>query len=285
MIFTLLIIMIIVIILFVLAQNYKMYTYKYYPWNKCLINDQNKLINTFNKYGCVIIPNILTHSDCDKILELIEKEEKNKNNITSSINSNYKRKDLLLSLNKMKYDIKDIYTTIKYFCDNITPNGKIVECSSLISYPGCYPQIWHSDTNFISNNEGNLVSFGIALNDITPQMGPLEIYLESNNIYKNIDHLIDKFNIDTEDNLNGNYDDGIKKQPIEDLCKILKFKKKKCSCQKGSLIIWSSKIIHRGGANNEKKRPVFYFSVLGEGEKPYGATYSLKNNTEYIQKL
>ena len=52
----------------------------------------------------------------------------------------------------------------------------------------------------------------------------------------------------------------------------------KCAVPKGSLVIWSSEVVHRGGANkSEKDRPVFYFSLLGStGEKPVGATYSLR---------
>lgn len=283
---SLLIILCILLLLSMLFTKYEGFTSKYYKWNDCKITNQNKLINTFNNYGCIVIPNVLCNKDCDTILKIISKEERLKNNETSEINSNYKRKDLMLSIKKMKPYIKKIYNKIKTFCDTLTPNGRIVECSSLISYPGCYPQVWHADTNYSSNNEGNLISFGIALDKTTPNMGPLEVYLQSNKIYKSKNNLFEQFNIGGDD-LTGDYDDGMKKQATELLCKKLKLEKGTCSCKRGSLVIWSSKVIHRGGENNHKKRPVFYFSLLGKGKKPNGATYSLKtnNNIEYIQKI
>jgi hypothetical protein len=266
--------------------RYEGFTSKFYTWNNCKINNQDKLINTFNNYGCIIIPNILCDKDCDAILKIISEEERIKNHETSEINSNYKRKDLMLPTKKMRYYIKKIYKKIEKFCDIIIPGAKIVECSSLISYPGCYPQIWHADTNYTSKTEGNLVSFGIALDKTTPNMGPLEVYLQSNKIYKSKINLFDKYGVEGDD-LQGDYDDGMKKQSTEILCNKLNLQKGNCSCKKGSLVIWSSKVIHRGGKNTHKKRPVFYFSLLGKGKKPYGATYSLKtnNNIEYIKKI
>lgn len=284
--FTLLLIILLMILLFMIFKKHEGFTSKYYKWNNCKITNQKKLIKTFNNYGCVVVPNVLCKKDCDTILKIISEEERLKRNETSEINSNYKRKDLMLPTKKLKPYIKKIYDQIKLFCDTLTPNGRIVECSSLISYPGCYPQVWHADTNYSSNYEGNLISFGIALDKITPNMGPLEVYLRSNKIYKSKNNLFEQFNVEG-DELNGDYDDGMKKQPTELLCKNLKLEKGTCSCERGSLVIWSSKVIHRGGKNTHKKRPVFYFSLLGKGKIPNGATYSLKknNNIDYIQKI
>jgi len=257
-------------------SNTESFNSNLFKWNSCYTSNQNKLIQTFNKYGCVIIPNTISEKECDELLEIISKEERNKKNETSEINSNYKRKDMILNLNETKSYIKKIYTNLKHFCDIIVPSAKIVENSSLISYPGCYPQVWHTDTNFKSKKEANLVSFGIALSDINEHMGPLEVYLESNKLYEsNTEEIVSRHSI-KEDLLDGEYDDGNKYQMIEKICKVSKFKKGKCICKKGSLVIWSSKVVHRGGKNNDKKRPVFYFSLQGSGTKPVGATYSLK---------
>ena len=265
-----------------LNKNNKLYT-----WNNCKIDDQEKLKNTFNNYGCIIIPDILSENECDELLSIVKKEEINKNIEIGNIHSNYKRKDLILPLNDTNKFIKKIYNKINKFCDDLHPSGKIVESSCLISYPGCYPQIWHTDTIFNSNRDGNLTSFGITLEDTSPNMGPLEVFLESNKIYK-IDNedIYNKYKI-KEDDLNGDLDDGLKYQSKEKICKLLKFTKVNCASKKGSLVIWSSKVIHRGGANNKKERPVFYFSLLGKGEYPYGATYSLKkkDNSRQIKEI
>ena len=276
-------ILLIIIIYKYIYQDKEPFRKRLYTWNKCKINDQTKLKNTFNEYGCIIIPSILSTQDCDNILSIIEREERNKNAETGNINSNFKRKDIYLSLNDTKEYIAKIYEKIKIFVDELIPDARVVESSSLISYPGAYPQIWHSDTNYTSPQEGNLVSFGIALDDITYKMGPLDVYLESNKMYtQDEDKLYEKHNLKS-DNLQGNYDDGIKYQSIDELCKLEKYKKVDCSATKGSLVIWSSKVIHRGGENTSKRRPIFYFSLLGKGKKPHGATYSMKSKDQIVK--
>jgi len=270
------ILLIFLLLYLIFYKQFDGFNNNYYKWNNCKTNNPEKLKRTFNNYGCIIIPNLLSIDDCNKLLKIIKKEERKKNTQTGNINSNYKRKDLLLPLDDTKEFIKKIYNNIKIFCDDLHPDGKIVENSCLISYPGSYPQIWHADTKYQFGKEGNLTSFGIALDDIDSSMGPLEVFLESNKIYKTDREELYKKNKIKEQNLTGDYDDGLKYQENEKICKILNFKKENCACKKGSLVIWSSKIIHRGGGNNKKKRPVFYFSLLGKGKLPYGATYSLK---------
>lgn len=282
-----LIFLILIIFTYYFFSLHEPFNNKLFKWNEGNINNQIKLVNTFNNNGCIIIPEILSHNDCDEILKIILNEEKNKNAETGGINSNLHRKDLLLPLNKTKQYIKKIYYKIKNFCDILVPNAKIVENSSLISYPGCYPQIWHADTNYVSNKDAELISFGIALDDISANMGPLEVFLESNKFYKDKLDLLELYNIEN-DNLNGDYDDGLKKQDADELYNnILNLRKVKCECKKGSLVIWSSKVTHRGGANSEKERPVFYFSLMGKGNKPVGATYSIKkkDKLEYVKNL
>jgi ectoine hydroxylase-related dioxygenase (phytanoyl-CoA dioxygenase family) len=265
-------------------KSIEFFTSELFKWNDCNIKNQQKLINTFQKYGCIIIPNMLSTKDCDSIIKIISKEERNKNNETGLIHSNYKRKDLMIPLSKSEIYIRNIYNKINFFCDKIVPKPRVVESSSLISYPGSFPQIWHTDTHHTSKDEGNLVSFGIALDNITDDMGPLEVYLGSNKMYNQDKYsLMEKNNV-KEDNLENMFDDGSKYQSLEELCRKLNYKKQKCICTKGSLVIWYSKVVHRGGANKNKKRPVFYFSLLGTGTTPEGATYSLKrkNNSFYL---
>ena len=264
-----------ILCVFITQTNIRETFQSMYVWNKCGLN-QNKLVQTFLTKGCIIIPNVLSEKECDELLKIIEREEHKSIHETGNINSGHKRKDLMLPIGQTKSYIRNIYEKIRGFCDQITPSARIVENSSLISYPGCYPQVWHSDTTFKSDKEANLVSFGVALDDVTNNMGPLEVFLKSNGIYKDKIKLLQDPKFRSED-LDGSYDDGLKYQKHEELCKKLRFEHGKCACKKGSLVIWSSKIIHRGGANTSKKRPIFYFSLVGEGTRPSGATYSLKS--------
>ena len=255
-----------------------------YPWNQCSTKNERKLIRTFQEYGCIIIPNILEDEDCDAIQDIIFKEEHSRNAEMGSIHANHKRKDLMLPLSDTIPYIKNIVDKISHFCDKEVPDAKIVECSSLISYKGCYPQIWHADTTYSNNmNEGNLISFGIALEDVNEDMGPLEVYLSSNKMYETSKESLRKRFSLLDDDLEENYDDGTKYQIIREICEKMQYKHAKCSCPRGSLVIWSSKIVHRGGENKDKERPIFYFSLLGKGIKPHGATYSLKNNEKIIK--
>jgi hypothetical protein len=205
--------------------------------------------------------------------------------------SSYNRKDLILPLEHTQLYINKICDKLKIFCDKLVPEYTIVESSCLISYPGCYPQIWHADTHYNNKSDANLITFGIALDDISYDMGPLEVYLKSNSIYEiNNGLLYSKYNIRLKE-LEGEIEDGIKYQTDESLCEALKFEKVSCVSNKGDLIIWSSKVYHRGGKNTFKKRPIFYFTLMGKGKPPKGATYSLlkkdkfKNNINNINNI
>jgi hypothetical protein len=246
-----------------------------YKWNNANINNQNKLINTFKKNGCIIIPNILSNNDCNQLLKIISKEKKNKNKKLGKIGMPMSRRDMLLSLKTTKNFIKKIYDKIKTFCNVLIPDAKIVENSSFISYPGAQNQQWHTDIALGKKSEigAELISFGIALDDISPYMGPLEVFLGSNKLFTTFT----------------NYTHGFLWDSFKKVSKKLNLQKVKCCCKKGSLVIWSSKVVHRGSANIHKKRPVFYFSLMGKGKPPFGATYSLKSKDKlkknYVKDL
>ena len=61
-------------------SNTESFNSNLFKWNSCYTSNQNKLIQTFNKYGCVIIPNTISEKECDELLEIISKEERNKKN-------------------------------------------------------------------------------------------------------------------------------------------------------------------------------------------------------------
>jgi hypothetical protein len=53
-------ILLIIIIYKYIYQDKEPFRKRLYTWNKCKINDQTKLKNIFNEYGCIIIPSILS---------------------------------------------------------------------------------------------------------------------------------------------------------------------------------------------------------------------------------
>lgn len=254
--------------------------------------NQDKIINSINKNGVVVIPNILSTSDCDHLLKIINQEEKNEFQQKVSINSDINRCDVHLPLENTQKYIKKIYLKLKHFCDTLLPGSQLIENSAFITYPPSFPQAWHIDYEIdhaIQNdNIVNVMSFGIALDDITDNMGPLEYYKGSHKIWQHHDKLFEKYNIPEEEFDTDEYEnipDGSKIQRYQHLCNALNLKKKICTCKKGSLVIWSWRGIHRGGANSEKRRPVFYFSLMEKGQDPEGTVYSLKkykNNLTYI---
>lgn len=135
---------------------------EFYQWNHAGTWNQHKLKSTFLKFGGVIIPNLLSKSECELLLRIVLRTEK-KSNQCSKIHSNANRKDMWLSIEDTKPSIKKIYGKIKTFVDELIPQGKIVENAVFISYPGAKSQKWHSDTRYTSSKEGNLVTFAIAL--------------------------------------------------------------------------------------------------------------------------
>lgn len=199
--------------------------------------------------GYLIIPNMLSHQECNNILNEIKTVEKG-NVTTSDIHANKNRKDMCIPVYRVIKYIKKIYEKTKDIWKYVTPNPILCECSALISYPKAKNQAWHSDTNF-TKGDANLVSMGIALQDVTKDMGPLHVLKGSNLDYDAI------------------YDKDTKK----------KYKKIYCTAKKGDMVIWLSSVMHRGSENSSKlSRYIFYFSLLGtNGSVPNGSTYSLLN--------
>ena len=258
---------------------------------------QNKFINYFNKNGVIVLDNILSDNDCDELNKIISSKEKilketrEKLNINGELWCKYRRADVILPIDITKKYVKKIYLKLKHFCDTICPDPKLIEISAFVTYPGCYPQPWHTDNEYVENNDqepSNIVTFGIALENITQDMGPLELYAGSNNIWKQSEEyrndLYKKYNISPDELTGDDYVDVYKKQAFEKLCEKLNFKKKSLICNKGTLIAWSNRACHRGTSNNLKRRPVFYFSLMGKGYIPDNKTYFLKkkDNLTYI---
>ena len=285
--YNIIIITIMLLLLLITLYFYDRFSKTYFEWNNCNILDQEKLINTYEKNGVIIIPNFFSYDECNNLLNIVEKKENNYDkNENYEVRSFYKRKNLAIPINECKEYIDSISNKMGYFLKKLIPNSKLKECASFITYPGCYQQGWHSDTYLDKINiteqqkYARLISIGVALEDINETLGPLEAILGTNNLNQDeFENILKKNNI--FDNYNEYYydknciyfDDDIKrgfcKSAMFDLSKLdNKYKYVKCNCKKGSLIIWSSRVFHRGGGNNgNKKRPLFYITLLGSNGK------------------
>jgi ectoine hydroxylase-related dioxygenase (phytanoyl-CoA dioxygenase family) len=281
-----------------------------YIWNKCLINNQQKIVNTFNKNGLIIIPHVISGELCDEIFNEIQIIMNNKMKKYNNAKSLYKRFDIILSLDKFKKYILKIYNKLKYFFDTITPKPKLLECSSFITEPECLPQSWHTDTilDKINKNEedkyANFITVSLSLNDIDESNSPLEGYLDTHKLtYDVINEKLKKYNISEKyDEIfldknckyyNNNEKRGLcENYGLVELNNIeKKYKHVKCVSPKGSLTIWSSKIFHRGGANTGNiNRNIFYFSLIGNnGVNPVDYDTSLEEHKKlddiYLEDL
>ena len=91
--------------------------------------------------GYLIIPNIVSHEECNNILSIIKTVELESHKC-GNVHSNINRKDMMIPVKKIKKHIKNIYHRTEDIWEDIVPNAILCECSSLISYPGAHPQIW-----------------------------------------------------------------------------------------------------------------------------------------------
>lgn len=309
---------VLLLLLFIIKYFYEIYNdicnnvpKECFEWNNCNLLDQEKLVNTFEKNGVIVIPDFFSPEYCDELLDIIKKKEngeykKNENETATHINSEYKRRNIAMPIKECKKYIMDLCNKITYFTDVLTPNPILIDCASFITEPGCYPQTWHADTgndkqNFATERQyANHISMGIALTNIDETMGPLEAILETNNLnYRNFYHRlkIKNLNYDSKKGLNENCiyeDDDIKRGLCESVffesTKIdKKYKHVKCDCKKGSLVMWSSKVFHRGGQNyGDKNRPVFYITLMGDnGKNPmdFDSTIEDASKKIYIKDL
>lgn len=137
-------------------------------------------------------------------------------------------------------DHKDVWTT-HLGCSN----PRLLECSALITFPGAGAQDWHRDVPY-DPTKSRLLSIGIALQDVTESMGPLEVVKKT--------HL-------TTDEISKNME---------------RVRAEKMVCTKDDLIVWDSSVHHRGSRNtSDTTRVMVNVTFASDGELPEGSTYSL----------
>jgi len=243
------------------------------------------LTYSIDRDGYMIVPNVLSHKECNNLLKIIKIAKKKKMPMGNIHSTNHREDRMIYVTDVDRYIKKIIKKTSHMWKRTLGNNPLICECSSLLSYPGSVNQIWHTDTNF-AKNDAQLMSIGIALEDITEDMGPLHVFKGSHKMYKK-----DLLTIYNNNNININKcslkEKGLCAQYISKACEIKGYKLVKCVAKKGDLVAWKSSIVHRGSGNiSNKVRPVFYFSLLNtNGNPPLGSTYSLSSKQIHINDL
>lgn len=202
----------------------------------------NYLNIKFKKNGYVIVKNVLTKEECDKLWkEILEKWKENKleaKRPNIEIKKKGLRKDLLMDFQDYNREIfKKITKRFRNFLEKHfgTKNVGINEYSCIISFPNTEYQDFHRDG--YENKYKDLIVFGVLLSDVIDEMGPTEIikgsHKESNNVQKVI------------------LDPSNKKNIV------------KTSGKKGDMVIWEGHVVHRGGENKSNHiRPILIFTFI-----------------------
>ena len=131
--------------------------------------------------------------------------------------------------------------------ESVGSNPEVVELSAMVSFPGAAQQAPHPDVHQVEG-QAAMYSIFIPLTDQTFEMGPLLAWP-------------------------GTHFGEPPELPMQDVVPML--------APAGSLIIMDSRLYHCGGANrSEVPRPVFYFTLRGDGPPPAGSTLSLLPDLE-----
>jgi hypothetical protein len=208
---------------------------------------------TFSRDGAQILPRVVSPALCDAVRAQTVREERDESAERGDINeSGEDRWDIHLPLEGAMRDMlsevwaKHWPTFVAALGVRAPDDISLVELSCLVTKPGAPAQSWHRDTDEQGASATRLLSVGIALQDITADMGPLEVVAGTH-----------------RDPTNGEPD-----PPVVT----------KMTCRKGDGILWDSTLFHRGGANSgSADRFVAYFTLSGRSTGlPDGSTYSLK---------
>ena len=126
--------------------------------------------------------------------------------------------------------------------DRLTDNPLVTELSCMISYPGAERQNPHPDVRH-GDGVAEMYSVFIPLMDQTLSMGPLLTWQGTHRYFPN------ELKTSEATPMTGDA---------------------------GSIVIMNSKLFHCGGKNlSEQPRPVFYFTLQGDGPDPQGSTFSI----------
>lgn len=135
--------------------------------------------------------------------------------------------------------LRDLYETL------VTPLGEFYELAAVVTHPGSHRQIIHSDLPF--QKVAPLYVVFLALQDVTPEMGPTSFLLKTH----------------SNDNYSGS--------DISNKNAILAAADCRLSClKKGDAVVFDARILHCGNANSSKDKPRALFNFSFRNPKVCG---------------
>lgn len=222
----------------------------FYPILRQSQKSQKSHATLLERDGVVHIKNTLPSNVRHRVLAQVYQELANcKSRKIGKIN-NASNKRLEVSLH-LTPDIKELLRhvwsehkdvwTVHLGCSN----PRLLECSAFITFPGAGAQDWHRDISY-DPTKSRLLSIGVALQDVTESMGPLEVVKKT--------HL-------TTDEITE---------------KMERVRAEKMMCTKDDLIVWNSSVHHRGSRNTSDTTRVMVNITFGsDGKLPDGPTHTL----------
>lgn len=243
--------LIFIFLIFIICVYFWIYRYRTQLIYVPLDNIQNSCA-ILSRLGAIVIPGVVSPDLCDQVAsQLLNQDVHNPDKKTGDIYNSTNlpgtgaRIDLFVNNEGLYADMYDrVMTKLSMLFQCYAPDFYLSEFSSFLVYPGATNQPWHSDTNRYDNEAAPMITVAIALTDIHDDLAPLQVMLGSHTSFLSM----------------------------------FLGPKLKMTCKKGDVIIWDSRIYHRGTANLTRSlvRPLFYFSLTStHGKKPMGSTYSM----------
>jgi ectoine hydroxylase-related dioxygenase (phytanoyl-CoA dioxygenase family) len=205
---------------------------------KKLSKDQEELARTFNKDGYIVLKNVFTVEEINKVISEMHEKGFNPNYTLIKTRDFNRCQDLWESSEPVKNlsTKAEILSTLEMLYDR-----EVVPFQTLNFLRGTQ-QMAHSDTiHFSSLPAKFMAGVWIALEDVTHENGPLFYYPGS---HKMPEYNFNHFRKDLIDNSYDNYHDY--ELFIEALMLESPYEKKEFLAKKGDVLIWSANIIHGG---------------------------------------
>lgn len=259
--------------------------------------------------GYIVVTDLLSDLQCDALREHIlrtsdEGKAKGRNDLFGNIQEQENRTDLKLDMCQPVLDsINSWGARCGPVLDRILEGtGKLVELAAITSGKGAVAQPVHADTmhgvtrflqsdvvlptttrertdssdseedenaandlgkviQTVATNTSLIFTSLIALQDVDADMGPTHVWPKTHTVEHHATlwntHIGGKLDVDAADAAFG-------------------VQHKKMCLKKGDLVLYDSRVMHCGGANNsEKRRSVFCISCMGDGIRPDGTTWTM----------
>lgn len=226
-----------------------------------------KGVERMRSHGFILVPSAITRESCGPVAaEAIQRiTHPPPDAFYSSIMEGKLRKDMPLELEEPFLEI--LYDAVEavgeVLLELLGPDSTLVEFSTLTSFPGATEQTPHPDAfyNGYDEIESNapLISCYLYLVDVADDMAALDVWPGT---HKEVHFFPGLFKPLFEQNIDNDF---LRPPPI------------RMQVAAGSMVLFDALTLHRGSANTSNKtRPTLYFSMMGQGKKPAGPTFTMK---------